>query len=45
MTVRYQDYKKYEGRSTIKFGDVVEDGKLTGTPPTTPPGAPPTKKK
>ena len=32
MTVKYQDYKKYEGRSTIKFGDVVEDGK---TPPVT----------
>jgi hypothetical protein len=31
MTVKYQDYKKYEGRSTIKFGDVVEEGK---TPPT-----------
>jgi hypothetical protein len=25
MTVRYQDYKRYEGRSTIKFGEVVED--------------------
>ena len=30
MTVKYQDYKKYEGRSTIKFGDVVEDGKTSG---------------
>ena len=36
MTVKYQDYKKYEGRSTIKFGDVVDDSK-TGGPPTTPP--------
>jgi hypothetical protein len=27
MTVRYQDYKHYEGRSTIKFGDVVDDSK------------------
>ncbi len=27
MTVKYQDYKKYEGRSTIKFGDVVDDDK------------------
>jgi hypothetical protein len=46
MTVRYQDYKKYEGRSTIKFGDVVEEGKPGGAP-TTPPAAPPppTKKK
>ncbi len=25
MVVKYQDYKRYEGRSTIKFGDVVED--------------------
>ena len=32
MTVKYQDYKKYEGRSTIKFGDVVEDGKPAPTP-------------
>jgi hypothetical protein len=38
MTVKYQDYKKYEGRSTIKYGDVVE-------PPSgaTPPGTPPKK--
>jgi hypothetical protein len=43
MTVKYQDYKKYEGRSTIKFGDVVEDGKKgAGVPPATPPS---TKKK
>jgi hypothetical protein len=33
MTVKYQDYKRYEGRSTIKFGDVVEDSKQ---PPATP---------
>jgi hypothetical protein len=25
LLVRYQDYKHYEGRSTIRFGDVVED--------------------
>jgi uncharacterized pyridoxamine 5'-phosphate oxidase family protein len=25
LVIRYQDYKKYEGKSTIKFGDVVED--------------------
>src|SRR5436305_389990 len=31
MTVKYQDYKKYEGRSTIKYGDVVED--KPATPP------------
>jgi hypothetical protein len=41
MTVKYQDYKKYEGRSTIKFGDVVDDSKTGATPP----GAPATKKK
>ena len=47
MVVKYQDYKKYEGRSTIKFGDVVDDGKSTGAP-TTPPSTgstPPAKKK
>ncbi|HTX36708.1 MAG TPA: hypothetical protein VME43_16885 [Bryobacteraceae bacterium] len=27
MTVRYQDYKKYEGKSTIRYGDVVDDTK------------------
>src|SRR5437764_209298 len=32
MTVKYQDYKKYEGRSTIKYGDVVDESK---TPPPT----------
>jgi hypothetical protein len=37
MTVRYQDYKKYEGRSTIKYGDVVDENK--------PGAAPETKKK
>jgi hypothetical protein len=31
MVVRYQDYKRYEGRSTIKYGDVVDD--KTQTPP------------
>jgi hypothetical protein len=46
MTVKYQDYKKYEGKSTIKFGDVVDDGKSQG-PPTAPPstGTTPPKKK
>ena len=38
MTVRYQDYKKYEGKSTIRFGDVVDDTKKGSTPP------PPAKK-
>jgi len=27
MIVKYQDYKRYEGKSTIRFGDVIEDGK------------------
>ncbi len=31
MVVQYRDYKRYEGRSTIKYGDVVED--KTQTPP------------
>lgn len=35
MTVKYQDYKKYEGKSTIRYGEVVDEK----TPPT-----PPTKK-
>jgi len=25
MVVKYQDYKRYEGKSTIKYGDVVDD--------------------
>jgi hypothetical protein len=33
MIVKYQDYKRYEGRSTIRYGDVVEEK------PTTPPPA------
>jgi hypothetical protein len=45
MVVKYQDYKKYEGRSTIKFGDVVEDGKSGGAPTTPPSSTPPTTKK
>jgi len=36
MTVKYQDYKKYEGKSTIKYGEVVEN-------PATPPAAAPKK--
>jgi hypothetical protein len=31
LVIRYQDYKKYEGKSSIKFGDVVDD---KTTPPT-----------
>jgi hypothetical protein len=45
MTVKYENYKKFEGRSTIKFGDVVDDkGKPSGQP-TTPPAAPVPPKK
>jgi hypothetical protein len=39
MVVKYQDYKKYEGKSTIKYGDVVDDknpanqGKKPDVPP------------
>src|SRR3954447_22471000 len=32
MTVKYQDYKKYEGKSTIKYGDVIDEK----TPPAAP---------
>jgi len=37
MVVRYQDYKKYEGRSTIKYGDIVDDSKNPPAGTTTPP--------
>ena len=33
LVIRYQDYKRYEGKSTIKFGDVVDD--KTTAPPAT----------
>jgi len=32
LKILYQDYKRYEGKSTIKFGDVVDD--KTAAPPT-----------
>jgi hypothetical protein len=32
MVVRYQDYKHYEGRSTIKYGDVVNDNTPAAAP-------------
>jgi hypothetical protein len=35
MTVKYQDYKRYEGKSTIRFGGVVDDKKGTTEPPAT----------
>jgi len=25
MTVKYEDYKRFEGQATIKFGEVVDD--------------------
>lgn len=34
MTVKYQDYKKYEGKSTIRYGEVVDDTKTPPPPPT-----------
>jgi uncharacterized pyridoxamine 5'-phosphate oxidase family protein len=39
LVIRYQDYKHYEGKSSIKFGDVVDDKTTTTTTP------PATKKK
>lgn len=35
MTVKYEDYKKYEGRSTIKFGEVVDEAKPQDNKPPT----------
>jgi hypothetical protein len=32
MIVKYQDYKKYEGKSTIHYGDVVEDHSTPSVP-------------
>ena len=34
QTVKYQDYKHFEGRSTITYGNTVEDKKSTTPPPT-----------
>jgi hypothetical protein len=39
MTVKYEDYKRFEGKSTIQFGEVVEEGKQQ------PDGKQPEKKK
>lgn len=37
MVVTYKDYKKYEGKSTIKYGEVIDDkGKAAGSPTTNP---------
>ncbi|MBZ5723731.1 MAG: hypothetical protein LAP87_01935 [Acidobacteriia bacterium] len=33
MTVKYQDYKRYEGKSTIKYGDIVDDKTAPPPPP------------
>ena len=35
MIVKYQDYKRYEGRSTIHYGDVVDPNKPATAPPPT----------
>jgi len=46
MTVKYENYKKFEGRSTIKFGDVIDDkGKPSGQPNAPPATAPNPPKK
>jgi len=46
MTVKYENYKKFQGKSTIKFGDVVdENGKPSGQPGTPPATAPNPPKK
>ena len=46
MTVKYENYKKFEGRSTIKFGDVVDEkGKPSGQPTAPPATAPNPSKK
>ena len=37
MVVTYKDYKKYEGKSTIKYGEVVDDKNKPVGAPTTPP--------
>jgi hypothetical protein len=34
MVVKYQDYKRYEGKSSIKYGEVVDENKTTTPPPT-----------
>jgi hypothetical protein len=34
MTVKYQDYKKFEGKSTITYGKTVDDQKSTTPSPT-----------
>ena len=41
MVVTYKDYKHYEGRSTIKYGEVVDDSKKpAGKPDAAPQAAP-----
>ncbi|HJT87630.1 MAG TPA: hypothetical protein VJ732_07230 [Bryobacteraceae bacterium] len=37
MIVTYKDYKRYEGRSTIKYGAVVDNNGNATTPPDVPP--------
>ena len=46
MTVKYENYKKFEGKSTIKFGEVVDEkGKPAGQPTAPPATAPNPPKK
>ena len=45
MTVKYENYKKFEGKSTIKFGEVVDESGKKAGPPDTPPTAGEPKKK
>jgi hypothetical protein len=37
MTVKYEDYKRFEGKSTIKFGDVVDENGQPKQPENKPP--------
>ncbi len=32
MTVKYQDYKRYQGKATIRYGDVLDDKPQTAPP-------------
>ena len=36
MTVKYENYKKFEGKSTIKYGDVLDESGKPATPPNPP---------
>ncbi len=36
MTVKYENYKKFEGKSSIKYGDVLDDSGKPAPPPNPP---------